>query len=256
MANPKKRKSKVRQAKGRLNKFIQQHIAPVGHLPLVHINRAYTFVEMLGRDRLEPKQCDIFEERLIYFFYGRPAYRAKDGNNARFQFEWPIVFVFDPYKVAKIKRIFPFDTGAFSLGLYEQFFARESELSDFELDPAINSAGKAVGAFYRDHDEYYTGYSRKNVELPDFQFEAQGVQQLSQLPGVQDARSMHRIRDERSSAIEIQVNRPVRFTDALLAVVLPEPYLDNDEVKAALARWDVNEVETYPTLHNLGGKLG
>jgi hypothetical protein len=57
---------------------------------------------MLEGDTLEPYECDVFNERLIYMFYGRPAYRAKDGNNARLEFEWPIVFIFDPDKITGI----------------------------------------------------------------------------------------------------------------------------------------------------------
>src|SRR6202040_3163431 len=152
-----------------------------GLLPLVHITRAYAFDQIIDGDTLEPNDCDVFKEKLIYLFYGRPAYRAKEGNNARLEFEWPIVFVFDAEKISGIKRIFPFDTGAFVQRLYSQFFDHRSELMDFALNPNLESVRQLVGAFYRDNDEYYRGETRKNVDIPLRQFEAQGVHELARL---------------------------------------------------------------------------
>jgi hypothetical protein len=243
-----------RRASGRLNQFIGSHAAATGILPLVHITRAYGFDTILDGDALEPSECDVFKEKLIYLFYGRPAYRAKDGNNARLEFEWPIVFVFDPEKVPDLRRIFPFDTGAFALRLYSEFFDKKSELMDFSLDPTLESAKKLVSAFYQDNEEYYRGETRKNVDIPLRQFEAQGVHELARLPGVQGAITQYRTRDERSSAIEVQVSRTISLKHALIALVLPEPYLDDKEIQEALTRWNVNEVHTYATLHNLSGE--
>jgi hypothetical protein len=212
-----------RRAIDRFKRFVEANPPAEGLLPYVHITRAYSFDEMLEGDALEPQYCDIFKEKLIYLFYGRPAYRAKEGNNARLEFEWPIVLVFDPYKIEEIKRVFPFDTGAFKASLYREFFDKNSKLTDFEVEPTSGSLQKIVGAFYLDHSEYYSGFSRKNVDIPHREFEAQGVHELSRLPGVQGQQRKGEIRDERSAAIEIQVARPISFLDALLAVVLPQP---------------------------------
>jgi hypothetical protein len=243
-----------RRAVGRLNRLVKGQSPATGKLPLVHITRAYAFDEMLDAHGLDPQYCDVFRENLVYLFYGRPAYRAKEGNNARLEFEWPIVFIFDPDKMTNIKRLFSFDTGAFKLKFYEDFFDNKSELLDFELEPTLETARKLVSAFYVDHKEYYHGASRKNVALGHREFEAQGIFELARLPGVQGTKSLHRVRDERSSAIELQIDATINFRDSLLAVILPEPYLDDDEIKDALVRWEVKEIETYATLHNLSGE--
>jgi hypothetical protein len=154
----------------------------------------------------------------------------------------------------RIKRVFPFDTGAFSSNLYDEFFDPRSKLEDFELNPAIETIQKFVGTFYVDNQEYFSGFSRKNVQIGNRQFEAQGVFELCRLPGVQKRASGGRTRDERSSAIEIQVSETVSLAGSLLAVILPEPYLDDPEIKEALARWEVRAIETYATLHNLSGE--
>jgi hypothetical protein len=125
---------------------------------------------------------------------------------------------------------------------------------DFALDPSIESARKLVGTCYQSHEEYYCGYSRKNVEIPIRQFEVQGVAELSRLPGVQNGALGTLVRDERSSAIEIQTSKPISLKKALLAIVLPTPYMGDPLTQAALARWGVTEVHDYPTLHNMSGE--
>lgn len=245
---------KQRNASGRLKKFIAQQVPVEGRLPFVHITRAYRFDDIINGDLLEPTRCEVFKQALVYLFYGRPAYRAKEGNNARLEFEWPIVFVFDPEKISSIERIFPFDSGAFSEKMYEEFFDPRSEIMDFVLDNSLETPAKVVATYYQDHNEYYRGETRKNVNIPLRQFEAQGIHELARLPGVQGARSNSRTRDERSSAIEIQVGVSISLKDALLAIVLPEPYLGDKEIQKALARWNVTEIHTYPTLHNMGGE--
>jgi hypothetical protein len=244
----------TRKAYGRLNKFVARHAPVDGLLPLVHITRAYAFDAILDGDSLEPSVCDVFKDKILYLFYGRPAYRAKEGNNARLEFEWPIVFVFDAEKVSEIKRIFPFDTGAFAQQLYSDFFDKESQFMDFALTPSLETARKFVGTFYQDNNEYYQGETRKNVDIPLRQFEAQGIYELARLPGVQSSKLQGKTRDERSSALEVQVAQAISLKDALIALVLPEPYLDDKDIQEALIRWNVKEVHTYATLHNMSGE--
>lgn len=247
------RPPRSRRAEGRLNGFIKLQSAAAGVLPLTHVTRAYNFDDMVADDALEPRYCSLFKEPLLYLFYGRPAYRAKDGNNARMEFEWPIVFIFDPSKVGAIRRVFPFDTGAFDLQLYKEFFSRDSILSDFSLDPDIDSARKVVGTLYVDHKEYYEGGTRKNVEIPPRNFELQGVHEMCRLPGVQGGGAGW-IRDERSSAIELQLDHEIELKGALLAIILPAPYLNDPEITEALTRWDTKKIQTYATLHNMSGE--
>jgi hypothetical protein len=247
-------RTRKRRADGRFQKWVEGHSPAVGLMPLVHITRAYAFDDMIAGDGLEPALCEVFRQKLIYFFYGRPSYRAKDGNNARLEYEWPIVLIFDPNKIAGLKRIFPFDTGAFKLGYYSEFFDKAAILKDFELAPVIESAQRLVSAYYSDNREYYQGMSRKNVDIGQRQFEAQGVHELARLPGKQGNERSTGTRDERSSAFEIQVTKGINFEDALLAVVLPEPYLDDNDIAEGLKRWQVKEIRSYQTLHNMSGE--
>src|ERR1700729_70188 len=71
-----------RAADGRFQNFVDQQTPVEKDLPLVHITRAYSFADLLKRGSLDPQHCEDFDERLVFAFWGRPAYRAKDGNNA------------------------------------------------------------------------------------------------------------------------------------------------------------------------------
>ena len=79
------------------------------------------------------------------------------------------------------------------------------------------------------------------------QFEAQGVQELSRLPGTQSTTVAEGAtsgpRPWRSAGV-------VRFKDALLAIVLPQQYLDEPFVVQALDRWEVKHQLYYEVLHN------
>jgi hypothetical protein len=149
---------------------------------------------------------------------------------------------------------FPFDTGAFEREFYKNFFDSGSQAEDFLVDPKLESAQKIVGTFYVDNSEYFSGSSRKNVELPNRQFEAQGVFEMARYPSVPDSSSDGTKRDERSSAIELQVDQELDLAKALIAIVLPSPYLDDDDIKDAVGRWNPQRIESYQTLHNMSGE--
>ncbi len=147
--------------------------------------------------------------------------------------------------------MYPFDTGAFEAGLYDEYFDKRSELEDFELDSSLTAAQKLVSSLYTDNKEYYDGRTRKNVEIPQRQFEFQGLHELARIPGSQ---SNGKKRDERSSAVEVQISESLSLKNSVLAIILPEPYLDDPDIISAVARWSVKEVKTYPTIHNQGSE--
>lgn len=238
------KKTKKRAADGRFKAFVQSQEPTEGTLPLTHITRAYDFEEILEEEALQPETCVEFKEKLIYLFYGRPAYRAKQGCNGRLQYEWPIVFVFRPERIETIKRVFPFDSGAFKRQLYAEFFPKNSKINDFEVPPSLESARKLVRIFFSSNHGYFYGEVKTNLDLHR-QYEAQGVAEMAMLPGGEG-------RDERSSAIEIQTNKPITLKDALLAILLPQMFFDDPEIKDAVARWNVEHIEPYTVIHNMG----
>lgn len=250
----------ARKADGRFKAYIEKQEANPSLLPLVHTTSAYSFRDMCEDDTIDPKMCRHFNEELIYLFYGRPAYRTEKAEFTDLEFNWPIVFIFDPRVVDGIKRVFPFDTGAFCLNLYNRFFAKNAQMEDFELPGSLDYATKVIQAFYTSDNEYLRGKSQKNVEIPPFDFEVQGIQKLAQEPALSSRISEdQKTRDERSSAIEVQVGASINIKEATLDILMPQRYLDMCEVVEALGRWGLAEenVHYYEVMgfHDQGGWL-
>lgn len=214
-------------------------------LPFTHICPMYAFRGIITGEVIRPTKCDVYEEDLIYLFYGRPAYRVNQSASHRLPWSVPILFVFDPEKTFSLRRIMPFDSGAFAKGMYGKTFADRSRSSDFELEPELESAQRLVTGLYGGNKEYYRGETNKILELSDFDFELQGIQYLAQQPGQQMPNSSNKL-DERASAVEIQISNEINIGEATLALFVPETLITNRYFQAAARRWKVEDkIETF-----------
>lgn len=232
-------------AKDRFLEFVAKNVAPKRkYLPLVHITTAFRFAEIIPGDRLVPVRCKVMKDDVVYLFYGRPAYKPKDAVTSELEFTWPIVLIVDPYSVERIKRIYPFDTGAFVKRLYNGFFHSSTNVRDFEMDGDLSFAESIVNAFYTSQESYLTGFANRNVDVGPMEFEAQGLHSLHRFPSWREGAD-GAIRDERSSTVEVQVGEEINLPDNLLGVVIPQPYLDLEVVVKALDRWRIKNIEFY-----------
>lgn len=248
------------KATGRFQRFIDNANSKLKNLPLTHTTSAFSFADMCEEDNINPKKCKYFNEDLIYLFYGRPAYRTEKSEFSDLEFNWPIIFIFSPDAIKGITSVYPFDTGAFHINLYNRFFSKHSEIDHFKLPGSLDYAAKVAGTFYANEKEYLYGKSRKNIDISSFQFEAQGVQKLSQEPALSVRISDDSLtRDERSSAIEIQVNQAIDIKSSTLEIIMPQRYLELPEVVEALERWELAEenIHYYETMpfHEQAGWL-
>lgn len=208
-------------SKSKLGKLISGAPSLPQKLPLVHSTDAYTFANILKEECLAPAKCDVFNgEVLTYFFYGRPAYRpAGDEKPLTLQHYCPVVLIFKPDLIATAKRIFPFDTGAFNLGLYAPFLHQKMKLEDFELEASPDTPSKVVSLFFGTNEAYLSGKPSQNVRLDASDFEAQSYL------GVIEAKGSNMV-DSRSSSIELQTNEPIMLDAEVAAVILPQVFLD------------------------------
>ncbi|RYZ92220.1 MAG: hypothetical protein EOP06_04875 [Proteobacteria bacterium] len=244
----------VQDNKSRLASLLYEATGDGLELPLIHITDAYSFVTILSPKKLEPQQCDVFGEPLTYLFYGRPAYRTKHQGDNFLSANLPVAMVFHPGMLSSIiKRVFPFDSGAFKLNLYSNFFHRRSELNDFELDGSMENAKKIVAYFYRSNEEYFHGGSRKNVEIPPFQFEAEGIFELARTSAGAQGDGKFKP-DLRSSSIEIQTDGVIDINDALLALIIPQIFLDEENTKQFIDDISPKYIETYSGIHNISNE--
>lgn len=100
-----------------------------------------------------------------------------------------------------------------------------------------------MSRFYVSSKEYLFGRSTKNVDIPHFEFEAQGVQALAQNSFV------GKERDERSSSIELQFDHDIDIRQSAIGIILPQQYLKLPEVIRALKSWNIPNIRYYDTLN-------
>jgi hypothetical protein len=210
---------------------VQTHGEP---LPFVHMTDCFGLVGIAKDRRLAVTHCRVMNEDLVYMFYGKPAYRTKHNGNMGLSANLPCAFIFDPKSLsANIKRIYPFDSGGFATGLYQNYFHRKSELYSFELPGDLEYAEKIIQHFFVGKRDYYHGKSRKNVDVQPLDFVVEGLVEMARSPSYPSAE--HSLSpDERASAIEIQLDTDVPIGKSVMAVVLPQIVLESGEITQML----------------------
>lgn len=211
----------------RFSDFLKRpSIKPSGKMPMVHTTSAYYLRHIVESDAVLPQDCEVFRNKLSYFFFGRPAYKVKGDGLQGAEWELPACLIFDYDVISKPTRIFPFDTGAHYHKLVPNFIGMMAR-SEFEATPVADAPLKIVGAFFTDIRSYFEARPKA---LSDFEREFS--------PNVFDAevKAMHRLAtsesnaklDDRRLSVEVQLDTALDLKVAKpLAVVAPLPYCDD-----------------------------
>jgi len=220
--------------------LVAGHSQMAEELPLIHTSRCERLLEIATSNTLTPHPCNIFNESLVYLFYGRPAYRASHAVKAGEPVALcPVCFVFKPRTVSlSPHRVYPCDTGAVASDRFVPEISA-ADLNALALDPQIESARRIVSLLFECNTQYFLGKVVTGKTFPGGTVEARFYDLLLR-PGPADY-------DDRKSAIEVQVNQPISLIDQLLFVVLPKEYLDNASIRHAIINvWNCDPV-SYPT---------
>jgi hypothetical protein len=106
------------------------------------------------RNTIETELCDVYQEQLIYLFYGRPAFKVPAAY-------YPMCFVFrlENEDIDRIKRKMAFDTGAFHNGYMADYFeGSNAQLGDFEIEnQPLEYLSRFVRYFFENNTQYYDG---------------------------------------------------------------------------------------------------
>lgn len=219
-----------------LQAFLSRNsVAAAKGLPLVHSTKSYNINFLMKDDAINPQKCDVFtDERLNYFFVGRPAYKHTSDVAQAAHWELPCCFIFESDVVQTIKRTFPFDSGAFAAGLYPSYI-RNMPLERFESQ-GPDVAGKLIGAFFGSADRYMRLKPKSSEEF-DHEYSINALDaELSATLRLAHESSLARF-DDRRFTIEIQSEEPIKLSDVKpIAVVLPELYLDVEEVRNTIQK--------------------
>ncbi len=220
--------------------LVAGHPQMAEELPLVHTSRCERLFEIAASNTLKPNPCDVFEESLIYLFYGRPAYRSSRGGRAGEAVALcPVCFVFKPRTVSrKLHRVYPCDSGSVASDRFVPEVTA-ADLNALALDPQIESARRVVSLLFDHNTSYFLGKAVAGRTFPADSLGARFYDLLLR-PGPLDY-------DDRRSAIEVQVDQAISLTDQLLFVVLPKEFLDDAAIRHAIINiWNCDPV-SYPT---------
>jgi len=215
-------------------------------MSLAHTTDGWVFEEALvhGAGQLEPTECKFLGGKVLYFFYGRPSYRPNFliDNTAQEAFH-SVCFLFDPRSISEIHKIFPFDTGAFVSERYCDHLHPGMKLEHFEMGSDLRSAQSLVDKFFGSNSEYFLGKVRSDFETVGAPQTAKAYHSLVSSKGVS-------LTDSRRSSVEIQIRERVDLKTArVMAVILPEAMLDDEETKSFIEEELSAEAIGYLCIH-------
>lgn len=209
-------------AKTRLRELVRGAVQSRPTLPYVHSTDVYRFLEIIDSGQIKATPCSVFKgESLVYFFYGRPAYRPNnDEEPTSLSHYLPVCLILKNGADIPIHRIFPFDSGAFAAGMYTNALHRNMKIEDFELAPNNTTPGRLIELFYGNTDNYLQSTPKLNLKFGAMELEAQSYHALI-------STRLSRTVDNRVSGIEIQTDHTVRASHIEAAIVPTSLY--NDE---------------------------
>src|SRR5262249_49677907 len=89
-----------RRKSGNPKRDLRKKSSPAGvptELPLIHVTAVGAAREIIDSGQLEMRMCKVFQEKLVYFFALRPAYRVEGADAKSDQINrFPFVFVVNP----------------------------------------------------------------------------------------------------------------------------------------------------------------
>jgi hypothetical protein len=213
-----------------LSAFLRRNTVKAdGVLPLFHTTPARHLRSMKETNKILATECDVFKpDKLSYFFVGRPAYKYHADNSEAEYWQLPCCFMFEFQAIMNVRRIFPFDSGAFHL--YPPYLS-DLELDNFEANSAPDAVSRIVGAYFGDIRSYFK-YEHK--AQPQFE------QEFNLDVFDQELKALHRLSrekapdkfDDRRFTIEMQSTGDVDLSVTNpLAVIAPIPYFENRQFR-------------------------
>ncbi|MFO1079695.1 MAG: hypothetical protein U1E23_03585 [Reyranellaceae bacterium] len=213
-------------------------------LPLLHVTDSLSLRLVLKDKALKPQRCTVFNENFLYFSYGRPAFRPNAGTEASALSSYaPVCILVDGGKIP-LKKVFPFDSGAFHNGLFSKAMHRRMKLESFELAASIDRPQKIVTTFFDTNVKYYDNETREMVGAPATLFEVESFVAL-----LRNKQQEHY--DDRVSSIELVTSHAVFLKGNVLAIIFPIIFLEDAEFVKAVEVLNA-ELLTYP----LGARIG
>jgi len=231
----------------KLAEFLMKNsVTDGGGLPLVHSTKAFHLRSLQQSNTLLAGDCDVFiGEKLNYFFVGRPAYKTETEESESAYWEFPCCFIFEFEAIGDIKRIFPFDSGAFNQKRYPSYL-KMMKSEAFEVSSVAGSPGRIIGAFFGSPSRYF-----EMKPVGEDEFHAEHLLK----PMDMEVKALHRLSleksastfDDRRLTIEVQSSSDVDLTVTQpLAVIAPSEFFEDDVFRSHVEMvWKATPI-SYP----------
>lgn len=205
------------ESRGRLRKIIQGSEVSEPKLPFFHSTDAFAVGDIIDdKGEIKPQLCPVFEpEQITYLFYGRAAFRPNlNEESTELGHYLPVCIIFKPDISISIKRIFPFDSGAFTKDYYKSYLHKKMKLGDFLLEPSEETPGQVVRRFYTDNTNYIMGQAHTSEPVDPSEFEAKSYEALI------DAQGSNAL-DSRGGVVEVQTDDILDIARDVDAIIIP-----------------------------------
>ena len=208
-------------AENKFSEWVDRHDAHKSRLlPITHVTSTISAERIIDDKKMSlPDKCDgEFENPLLYFFYGRPAYRVSPGTSVSLEAACPSCFIFHPKILDRCHYIHAFDTGAYFNRLYSHVLTEDFRVDDFSLGAQPSRINRLISAAFEDEEAYLDADRSKlrNIEEAAHPWELQGRAYLTLLasPGRNEP-------DDRICTVEVGFQDSVLLDESLLGVVVP-----------------------------------
>jgi hypothetical protein len=212
-----------------------EHTSPL--LYWCHTTNMSGFRQILRDGALSPQKCSVFESDLSYFFYGRPAYRFKSDPSLLDNHAWPVILVFKNTIESFSWSAFPFDSGAFFNGRYQQWLDSTWRIDAFKIDVASTTHARHVSAFYEGNEDYLDGKG-KHLDSSKFGLDLEAAAVAQMIRECRDGGA-----DDRRFTIEMIADTPIPLDSRYVAmVIVPRVLADSEELVPLVSRG----IHVYP----------
>lgn len=193
---------------------------------LVHVTTVGWGRRIVGSGLLERRRCNVFEKELVYFFLARPAYRFGNGDEKNDQLNFfPFAIVLSPAALPAPYHIYPFDTGAFMAGFYDEVVDPSIYIEDYELEPDLAAADRHLEWAFGDLPNYFDARIKPALagSIPQWRAVAQSWIRIAGLSSVGRQKP-----DRRASALEVAYSRSIDLRQGHgRLLVFPEQLLED-----------------------------
>ncbi|MBF0603994.1 MAG: hypothetical protein HQL07_09900 [Nitrospirae bacterium] len=214
-------------------------------MPLTHVAGWEIFQEILQSGKLVPQKDSLFQKDLVYFFYGKAAYRPKeDPTQSRYLVDLdqlPACILLDGGRLQGRVGQVPFDTGGFFYGLLDPPLAGNNltALSDYELHGDHDCLRRCVWAFYESNDGYFEERPRVSLLFPSGSDPVARYYEL-----IQTKRSDKF--DDRGKTFEIRFDQEIPLNDqTVMKIVIPKGWIDDKNISSLLVDLGIRKKVVY-----------